>query len=117
MIWSILKRVEFEKLPSAFFTTKAKAFVRIVALFREAKANSVVMILTSQATRMSAAHCVTTHRAAKQYSRTVYYPLYCFSLGPLAGPPGKSDYLENFHPGSPASHIGIPANPAGSVVI
>ena len=38
------------------------------------------------------------------------YPLSCFSLGAFAGPPGKRDYLENFHPGSQHHITGIPAN-------
>ena len=50
------------------------------------------------------------------------YHLSCFSLaslvvGSFAGLPGKRDYFENFQPGSPASHTGIPANRAGSLVM
>ena len=47
----------------------------------------------------------------------VCYPLSCFSLASFAGPPGKSDYLENFHPRSRHHNTGIPANRAGLVVI
>ena len=36
----------------------------------------------------------------KKCARAVCYPLPCFSLGSFAMPPGKREYLENFHPGS-----------------
>ena len=35
----------------------------------------------------------------------------------IRGPPGKRDYLENFHPGSRQHNTGNPTNRAGSVVI
>ena len=41
-----------------------------------------------------------SHELEEQCAWTDYYPLFCFSLGSFAGPPGKLDYLKNFHPGS-----------------
>ena len=53
------------------------------------------------------------YRAWKQCAWAVCYPLSCFSLGSFAGPPGKRDYLENFHLGSRHHNTGIPANRSG----
>ena len=58
-----------------------------------------------------------SHEPGKQYAWTVCYPLSCFSLGSFAGPPGKRDYLENFHPWSRHHNTGIPADRVDSVVI
>ena len=58
-----------------------------------------------------------SHELRKQCARTVCYPLSHFSVGTFAGPPGKGDYLESFHPGSWQHKTGIAANRAGSVVI
>ena len=78
-----------------------------------------------QIPKLSRANCVTiqltvrawSHEPGKQCAWAVCYSLSCFSLGSFAGPPGKRDYLENFHPGSRHHYTGIPANRAGSVVM
>ena len=68
--------------------------------------------------------CSTTHSKgpitqAGEAMRTnsVWYPLSNFSVGVLAGRPGKGDYLESFHPGSRHHKTGISANRANMVVI
>jgi len=52
----------------------------------------------------------------KQCAWTVCYPLSCFFFYCFAWPPGKRDYLENFHPGSWHHNTGIPANKSGWLV-
>ena len=78
-----------------------------------------------QIPKLSRASCVTiqltvrawSHEPGKQCAWTVCDPLSCFSFGSFAGPPGKRDYLDNFHHGSRHHNTGIPANRAGSVVM
>ena len=55
------------------------------------------------------------YRDWKQCAWAVCYPLSCLSLGSFAGPPGKRDYLENFHAGSRHHNTGMPVSRAGSV--
>ena len=49
MIWSILKSVEFEKLPSAFFNDESKSLCAYCSVISRGQANSVVMILRVRA--------------------------------------------------------------------
>ena len=75
-----------------------------------------------QIPKLSRANCVTiqltvSHEPGKQCAWSVSYPLYCFSLGSLAGPPSKRDYLESSHSRSRHHNTGVPANQASSVVI
>ena len=53
----------------------------------------------------------------KQCAWVACYPLSCFLLGSFSRLPGMCDRLGNVHSGSRHHNAGIPANPAGSVVI
>ena len=103
------------------FTCKPCSIFKPLGLIRLSRILSYTKPGKQQIPKLSRANCVTiqltvrawSYEPGKQCPWTVCYPLSCFSLGSFPGPPGKRDYLENFHPGSRHHNTGIPASRAG----
>ena len=93
---------------SNIFTSKPRSVFKTLGLIRFEVVFYHTRTRKRKIPKVSRANCVTTQLTVRAWSReleeqcawTEYYPLSCFSLGSFAGPPGKLDYLENFHPDS-----------------